>query len=141
MRLMKSQRRGYNGTQSAFADITSPRPRVRRGGMRSDAEPHRQTNPRTSALPHFRTASPRHRFCISGRVNVLTQAAEMEPMSSFSTYLVGFIILIIGLAIGAHLLGAPTMWIVVGVIILVGIGIMGATTRTRTRDPGGPPTY
>jgi len=64
-------------------------------------------------------------------------------MSSFSTYLVGFIILIIGLALGAHLLGAPTMWIVVGVIILVGIGIMGATTRTRTRDPGagGPPTY
>ena len=62
-------------------------------------------------------------------------------MSSFSTYLVGFIILIIGLAIGAHLLGAPTMWIVVGVIILIGIGIMGATTRTRTRDPGGPPPY
>jgi peptidoglycan/LPS O-acetylase OafA/YrhL len=59
-------------------------------------------------------------------------------MTSFSTYLVGFIILIIGLAVAAHLLGAPTMWIVVGVIVLVGIAIMTATTRTRTRDPGGP---
>jgi peptidoglycan/LPS O-acetylase OafA/YrhL len=59
-------------------------------------------------------------------------------MSSFSTYLIGFIILIIGLAVAAHLLGAPTMWIVVGAIVLVGIAIMTATTRTRTRDPGGP---
>lgn len=59
-------------------------------------------------------------------------------MSSFSTYLVGFIILIVGLALAAHLMGAPTMWIVVGVIVLVGIGIITATTRTRTRDPGGP---
>ncbi|HEX6751902.1 MAG TPA: hypothetical protein VF092_31700 [Longimicrobium sp.] len=61
-------------------------------------------------------------------------------MNSFSTYLIGFIILVIGLALAAHLLGAPTMWIVVGIIILVGIGIMAATTRTRHRDPGGP-TY
>jgi peptidoglycan/LPS O-acetylase OafA/YrhL len=59
-------------------------------------------------------------------------------MSSFSTYLIGFIILIIGLGVAASLLGAPTLWIVVGVIVLVGIAIMTATTRTRTRDPGGP---
>ena len=59
-------------------------------------------------------------------------------MSSFATYLVGFVILIIGLAVAAHLLGAPSMWIVVGVIVLIGVAIMTATTRTRTRDPGGP---
>ena len=59
-------------------------------------------------------------------------------MSSFASYLIGFVILIIGLAVAAHLLGAPTMWIVVGVIVLIGIAIMTATTRTRTRDPGGP---
>jgi uncharacterized membrane protein YiaA len=57
-------------------------------------------------------------------------------MSSFTTYLVGFLILIIGLALAAHLLGAPTTWIVVGVIVLVGIGIISATTRTKTRDTG-----
>lgn len=62
-------------------------------------------------------------------------------MSSFTTYLIGFIILIIGVALAAHLMGAPTMWIVVGVIVLIGIGIITATTRTRTRDPGGPTTY
>jgi positive regulator of sigma E activity len=59
-------------------------------------------------------------------------------MSSFTTYLIGFLILVIGLALAAHLLGAPTTWIVVGVIVLLGIGIITATTRTRTRDPGGP---
>jgi hypothetical protein len=37
-------------------------------------------------------------------------------------------------------MGAPTMWIVVGAIVLIGIAIMTATTRTRTRDPGGPTT-
>ena len=57
-------------------------------------------------------------------------------MSSFATYLVGFVILIIGLAVAAHLMGAPTMWIVVGVIVLIGVAIMTATTRTRTRDSG-----
>ena len=61
-------------------------------------------------------------------------------MSSFTTYLVGFLILVIGLALGAHLAGAPTMWIVVGVIVAIGVGIIMATTRTRTRDvpPRGP---
>jgi len=59
-------------------------------------------------------------------------------MSSFASYLIGFVILIIGLAVAAHLLGAPTMWIVVGAIVLIGIAIMTATTRTLTRDPGAP---
>lgn len=61
-------------------------------------------------------------------------------MSSFTTYLVGFLILVIGLALAAHLAGAPTAWIVVGVIVAIGAGIIMATTRTRTRDvppPGG----
>lgn len=59
-------------------------------------------------------------------------------MSSFATYLVGFIILIAGLAIGAYLLNVPTSWIVVGVVILLGIGVLSATSRTRPRDPPPP---
>ena len=55
-------------------------------------------------------------------------------MSSFATYLIGFMILIIGLAIAAHLLGAPPMWIAVGVIIMIGIGVIGATTRGKEPD-------
>ena len=59
-------------------------------------------------------------------------------MSSFGTYLIGFIILVIGLAIAAFLLNVPPMWIVVGVIILIGIGILTATSRTKMKDPPPP---
>ena len=56
-------------------------------------------------------------------------------MSSFSTYLVGFLILILGLGLGAYLLGVPPMWIAVGVIVLIGIGVLSATSRTKPKDP------
>jgi len=56
-------------------------------------------------------------------------------MSAFGTYLVGFVLLIVGLAIGAYLLNVPPLWIVVGAIVLLGIGIISATSRTRPRDP------
>lgn len=56
-------------------------------------------------------------------------------MSSFNTYLVGFAVLIIGLAVGAYLLNAPPMWIAVGVIVLLGLGILMATSRTKQKDP------
>lgn len=58
-------------------------------------------------------------------------------MSAFTTYLVGFFVVIIGLAIGAYLLNVPTTWIAVGVIVLVGLGILTATSRTRQKDPPG----
>jgi hypothetical protein len=57
--------------------------------------------------------------------------------SSFGIYLVGFIILVVGLALGAHLAGVPSTWIIVGVICLVGIGILSAVKKTQGR-PGGP---
>ncbi|HEX9942379.1 MAG TPA: hypothetical protein VGG03_10210 [Thermoanaerobaculia bacterium] len=61
--------------------------------------------------------------------------------SSFGVYLIGFIILIIGLALGAHLAGVPSMWIAVGVICLVGIGILSAVKKTQGRaGTGGGPT-
>ena len=56
-------------------------------------------------------------------------------MSSFGTYLVGFIILIIGLGIAAYLLNVPSTWIFVGVIVLLGLGILMGTSRTKRRDP------
>lgn len=59
-------------------------------------------------------------------------------MSSFGTYLIGFIILIIGLAVAASLLNVPNTWIIVGVIILLGIGVLMATSRTKPRDPPTP---
>jgi hypothetical protein len=61
-------------------------------------------------------------------------------MSSFGTYLLGFLILIIGLGLAAYLLNVPTMWIAVGVIVLVGIGVLMATTRGKMKDPPAPPS-
>ena len=60
-------------------------------------------------------------------------------MSSFQTYLLGYIILVVGLAIAAYLLGLPAIWIAVGTIVLIGIGIIAATGRTKPRDPQQPP--
>ena len=59
-------------------------------------------------------------------------------MSSFGTYLIGFLILIVGLAVAAYLLNVPTMWIAVGTIVLIGIGIVSATNRTKMKDPTSP---
>ncbi len=56
-------------------------------------------------------------------------------MSSFSTYLIGFIVLIVGLAIAAFLLNVPPTWILVGCVVLIGAGILMATTRTKPKDP------
>jgi hypothetical protein len=56
-------------------------------------------------------------------------------MSSFATFLIGFIVLIVGLAVAAYLLHVPTLWIVAGVIVLLGIGIIMGTSRTKPRDP------
>jgi hypothetical protein len=54
---------------------------------------------------------------------------------SFGIYLVGYIILIVGLALGANLLSVPMNWIVVGAVCLVGIAILHGVTVTRQKDP------
>lgn len=60
-------------------------------------------------------------------------------MSSFTTYIIGFVILVAGLAIAAYLLDVPGMWIAVGVIVALGIGVITATSRTKMKDPPAPP--
>ena len=54
---------------------------------------------------------------------------------SFGMYMLGFLILIVGLAIGAHLMHMPPQWIGVGVVCLVGLGILLGVTSTKRRDP------
>jgi hypothetical protein len=54
---------------------------------------------------------------------------------SFGIYLVGYIILIVGLAMGAHLLHVPQKWIGVGIVCLIGIAIIHGVTATRQKDP------
>lgn len=60
-------------------------------------------------------------------------------MSSFATYIIGFVILVAGLAMAAYLLDIPGIWIAVGVIVALGIGVIAATSRTKMKDPPGTP--
>lgn len=54
---------------------------------------------------------------------------------SFGIYAVGFLILIVGVAYLAHLMHIPQTYIVAGVIILVGMGIVTGVQSTRRKDP------
>jgi len=53
---------------------------------------------------------------------------------SFGIYLIGYIILIVGLARGAHMMHMPPRWIGVGVVIMIGLGVISGVTATRNRD-------
>jgi uncharacterized membrane protein YiaA len=53
---------------------------------------------------------------------------------SFGLYLLGYVIFCIGLLIGAHFLHVPPRWIGVAALVLIGIGIASAVTKTRTKD-------
>ena len=53
---------------------------------------------------------------------------------SFGIYILGYVIFVVGMAIGAHLLSVPPQWIGVGVLLLLGIGVAHGVTATRQRD-------
>ena len=55
-------------------------------------------------------------------------------MSSFGIYIIGFIILIIGVAFGMSELGMSTTWIGIVSLILIGLGVMVGVSKTRRRD-------
>ena len=54
---------------------------------------------------------------------------------SFTLYVIGFIVLIAGLAWGANLMHVEPRWIGIGVVVLIGLGIVLGVTSTRQRDP------
>ena len=56
-------------------------------------------------------------------------------MSSLAIFIIGFIILIGGLAYGANLAGMPPQWIAVCAVVLAGIGVVMGVSRTRMKDP------
>ena len=55
-------------------------------------------------------------------------------MSSLAIWVIGFIVLIGGLAYGASLAGMSPQWIGVGAVVLAGVGIVMGVTKTRTKD-------
>mgnify|MGYP001156486315 CR=1 FL=1 len=54
-------------------------------------------------------------------------------MPSLFLYIIGFIVLVTGLAMGATLLGIDRSWIIVGVVILIGIMLLSLSTGFRRR--------
>jgi hypothetical protein len=54
---------------------------------------------------------------------------------SFGLYIVGYIILIVGLALGAYYMHVPSHWVAVGALVLIGIGIASGVAKTRQKDP------
>jgi hypothetical protein len=55
-------------------------------------------------------------------------------MSSYALYVIGYVVLIAGLAWAAHLLGVSDTWIGVGAVVLLGIGIITGVSRARRPD-------
>ncbi len=54
---------------------------------------------------------------------------------SFALYILGYVIFIVGIALGAHYMHIPSRWITVIVLVFVGIGVARGVSRTRHRDP------
>ena len=53
---------------------------------------------------------------------------------SFGLYIIGYLIVIGGLTYGAVLMHVPAHWIVVGVIVMAGLGIVTGVKATRSKD-------
>ncbi len=54
---------------------------------------------------------------------------------SFALYMLGLAVLIGGIAWALVTAGVATTYIVIACLIVAGIGIMTAVSRTRTKDP------
>ncbi|MEP6722978.1 MAG: hypothetical protein ABJA77_16140 [Variovorax sp.] len=54
---------------------------------------------------------------------------------SFALYMVGFLIFMAGIIWGASVAGVPTLYIGIGALIILGLGIFSAVSRTRSKDP------
>ena len=71
---------------------------------------------------------------------MFTRVFGARDMSAFVLYVAGFVILLGGLVYGAFLLHVPHTWIGVGALVMIGLGVMSAVSRTKQRDaPSEPP--
>lgn len=52
-------------------------------------------------------------------------------MNWFNLALVGWVIVIIAVAIGAYMLHAPTIWIAIGALLLLGIAVISSVSKSK----------
>lgn len=60
---------------------------------------------------------------------------QKETHMSFPLYLIGFLIVIGGVAWGLVVAGVPSLYIVIACVILVGVAILSGVSKTRQKDP------
>lgn len=53
---------------------------------------------------------------------------------SFALYLIGFLLVIGGVAWGLVTVRVPTVFVMIVCVILLGLGILSAVTHTRSKD-------
>ena len=54
---------------------------------------------------------------------------------NFPIYLIGFILVIAGVAWGLSVAGVSQTYIIIACVILLGLGIMSGVAKTRMKDP------
>jgi len=54
---------------------------------------------------------------------------------SFALFVLGLAVLVGGIAWGLFMAGLSAVYIAIACLIVAGIGIMAAVSRTRTKDP------
>jgi len=54
---------------------------------------------------------------------------------SFTLFMVGLVVLVGGLAWGLIAAGLAATWVAVACLLVAGVGIMMAVSRTRVKDP------
>lgn len=54
---------------------------------------------------------------------------------NFGIYMVGVLLVVVGVAYGASRIGIGTTWITIISIVIIGLGTMAAVSRTRQKDP------
>jgi hypothetical protein len=55
-------------------------------------------------------------------------------MSAFALYVIGFVLVVVGLLYAEHLLHVPQTWMLVSALVLFGVGVMSAVAHTKRRD-------
>jgi hypothetical protein len=56
---------------------------------------------------------------------------------TFGIYVIGFLLVIAGVAWGLSVAHVKTLYIVITCLILLGLGLATGATRTRAKDPSG----
>jgi len=60
---------------------------------------------------------------------------QLENAMSFALYMIGFLIFMAGIVWAAVVAGVPQLYIGIGALVLLGLGIFSAVSKTRSKDP------